>query len=212
MGVGAAGPPWPRSAARRRRDTSESTRATCGQAGGLGLPWWDAISTRRVRLQRIQRTPRSGSRHVRSVLLRPSRRKRASRIQQASRCRAWGSRRRGSRSGYRGRCGDTIAWASCARASPLGPDHCVGVRQQHGQFVSRLEQRPHQAELASDRAEPSSPAVWGGHRDDSVRGCCERFTRRTALWPYLVDEEQVSNPNEPAAWLPPRRTNGCGHQ
>jgi len=74
-------------------------------------------------------------------------------------------------------------------AAVLGADHGVGVRGQQG-VDHRLQQRAHQIRrrLGEGFTEQACRVdnVRSGHRDDSVRECCERFTRRITRWPRFV--------------------------
>ena len=73
-------------------------------------------------------------------------------------------------------------------AAVLGADHGVGVRREQ-RVDHRLQQLAHQIRrgFGEGFAEQACRVdnVRSGHRDDSVRECCERFTRRITRWPLL---------------------------
>jgi hypothetical protein len=64
----------------------------------------------------------------------------------------------------------------------------TGDRGQQG-VADRLQQAAHQigAGLGECFAKQAGRVdnVWSGHRDGSIRECCERFTRRIMRWPRL---------------------------
>ena len=82
-----------------------------------------------------------------------------------------------------------VALRGAGRAGPavLGPDHRVGVSREQ-RVDDRLQQRSHQirAGLSQGFTQQASRVdnVWCGHRDDSIRECCERFARRITRWPH----------------------------
>ncbi len=74
-----------------------------------------------------------------------------------------------------------------AGASVLGSDHGIGIRGKqrvdHG-----LQQAAHHVRAGFGQGFTQKAGrvdnVWCGHRDDSVRECCERFARRITRWPH----------------------------
>jgi hypothetical protein len=73
-------------------------------------------------------------------------------------------------------------------AGVLGADHGVGVRAQQ-RVDGGLQQRAHQIRRRFGEGFTEQACrvdnVRSGHRDDSIRECCERFARRITRWPLL---------------------------